>query len=241
MSFHTNADSPGYRDDELFVFDATIQCHEIVNGFHEDSIDIGTETAKTLSTTKPTFTQKGPFLNIVRCKTIENMINKKSFKNHVIHTDRKQLNTRNTQVSAGQYTNEVQTEGVLSPHRTSSYPNELFRCFECCRDFKTKTGLDQHIRSSAIHNGVLRIRVYMCEICKKVFKFKDNCRFHMFTHTKERPHACDLCHRRYTRKEYLRVHRRIHTGEKPYYCNFCGTAFHCRQSYVNHRRKHSIF
>lgn len=53
----------------------------------------------------------------------------------------------------------------------------------------------------------------------------------------ERRFVCDVCGRSYKRRDNLSQHQRSHTGERPYVCPRCGSAFSQRWALHYHRLK----
>lgn len=53
----------------------------------------------------------------------------------------------------------------------------------------------------------------------------------------ERRFVCDVCGRSYKRRDNLSQHQRSHTGERPYVCSQCGSSFSQRWALHYHRLK----
>ena len=64
---------------------------------------------------------------------------------------------------------------------------------------------------------------YNCNMCEKVFKTKQNLKYHIETTHTEISHKCDQCLSTFTHRMCLKEHMKIHTGEKLYPCEVRAT------------------
>lgn len=72
-----------------------------------------------------------------------------------------------------------------------------------------------------------QFKVFTCQFCNKIFKFRHSLVAHVRTHTKEKPFKCPHCDYASAIKANLNVHLRKHTGDK-FSCKHC--SFTCISS-----------
>ncbi|XP_011603794.1 zinc finger protein ZFAT isoform X1 [Takifugu rubripes] len=76
--------------------------------------------------------------------------------------------------------------------------------------------IQQHA-TNFIHS---QLKIFACEFCNKIFKFRHSLVAHLRTHTQEKPFQCPHCDYASGIKANLNVHLRKHTGEK-FSCQHC--------------------
>uniref|UniRef100_A0A1B0D2G9 C2H2-type domain-containing protein n=1 Tax=Phlebotomus papatasi TaxID=29031 RepID=A0A1B0D2G9_PHLPP len=64
-----------------------------------------------------------------------------------------------------------------------------------------------------------------CDECQREFNSRNALRYHVLSHTGQRPHQCDVCGKSFYSSSALKVHKRLHTGVRPYSCKHCGRMF----------------
>ena len=108
----------------------------------------------------------------------------------------------------------------------------LIRCRICLQDFSSPTILKAHKVKEHY-----KTRTYECEICGVVKQMKSHMKYHMTSHTGEKPYACNYCDRTFRSQSAKCSHERVHTGEKPFVCSICGRGF-INSSNCNSHKKH---
>lgn len=94
-----------------------------------------------------------------------------------------------------------------------------FKCKLCESSFVRQSLLDIH------HNRAhLDIKEYICSICGRGFKTKDQLKSHTNSHTGEKPFKCTFngCEKSFRSRSNRENHMLTHTGEKRYQCSVSG-------------------
>ena len=81
---------------------------------------------------------------------------------------------------------------------------------------------------------------FLCEYCKKGFKFLSDLIRHERGHTGEKPYKCGHCETQFTRLTSLIRHQKVHTGEQEAYeCETCKKTFTRLFSLIRHQTVHT--
>ncbi|CAL1612178.1 unnamed protein product [Knipowitschia caucasica] len=131
------------------------------------------------------------------------------------------------------------TEGETADAQESpqSPPQEKSTCEVCPDPGAVLTGR----KAAEVGKGILeysiqqrdasslqnQLKVFTCEFCNKIFKFRHSLVAHLRTHTQEKPFKCPHCNYASAIKANLNVHIRKHTGDR-FQCEHC--SFNCISS-----------
>lgn len=80
---------------------------------------------------------------------------------------------------------------------------------------------------------------YKCPICEKPYIAREM-KFHVYSHTDEKPFICDQCHMGFTHPRYLTYHKKKHNSVKDKICQFCNASFSLTKSLKRHLQTHTI-
>ncbi|XP_055624727.1 transcription factor grauzone-like [Toxorhynchites rutilus septentrionalis] len=136
-------------------------------------------------------------------------------------------------------------------------------CDTCGQEFRTKLGMERHIKQ---HMGINTIERVQCHICSKWVNGKPNLKIHVKTvHSEEnqtvtcnvcnqiypnsralsrhksRVHVeekfeCEFCGKKFKRSIFLKEHRASHTGESLYFCDVCGMTTNSNANLYSHKK-----
>ena len=117
--------------------------------------------------------------------------------------------------------------------------SDEYNFLSCCACSGTliavKTEADSNDIAEHPHDD--NLRPYLCTVCDKRYRTKDQLSRHWNIHTgKYKCTECGLCAQG---TAALKIHSRIHSGEKPYECRVCSRRFTAARTLVKHSRTHS--
>nr|XP_057939523.1 zinc finger protein ZFAT-like isoform X2 [Doryrhamphus excisus] len=128
--------------------------------------------------------------------------------------------TLSTQASQGDPTDVVSQSQPTACDEDPKADQEL----SCSSDKTTpppgKGFQEYSIKQDAPNLLQSQLKVFACEFCNKIFKFRHSLISHLRTHTQEKPFKCPHCDYASAIKANLNVHLRKHTGEK-FSCQQC--------------------
>lgn len=110
--------------------------------------------------------------------------------------------------------------------------DDRIKCKACDKLFTMKHTLNTHMK--VFHKMGLRIQ---CEFCDYVGHTPGSMKKHLLKHNPLNL-KCEYCSKVFKRKNNLRFHERIHTGDKRKVCSQCGQKFVQKASLNYHMAKH---
>ena len=122
----------------------------------------------------------------------------------------------------------------LMLHLPKHSDDKPFKCKQCPAAFKWKHALKNH---AVLHTGK---KEHLCDICGYATAHKGQLKGHRLIHTGETLH-CPMpgCKFQATKSQNLKYHMLTHTKEKPHQCEVCGQAFSLAKNMRRHRLLHS--
>ncbi|XP_064254008.1 zinc finger protein ZFAT isoform X6 [Passer domesticus] len=111
-------------------------------------------------------------------------------------------------LEASPHESEPKTPDTTDPSQRKGYQEYAIQ----------QTPYEQAMKTSRL--GPTQLKIFTCEYCNKVFKFKHSLQAHLRIHTNEKPYKCSYCSYASAIKANLNVHLRKHTGEK-FSCDYC--------------------
>lgn len=106
---------------------------------------------------------------------------------------------------------------ALKAHMTVHKDSKDYLCDICGFSTAHKTQLKAH---HLIHTG----NTFKCSEpgCEYQSTKRSNLKFHMMTHSREKPHQCELCGQSFSLVKNMKRHMLLHTSNRPFKCDRCG-------------------
>ena len=116
------------------------------------------------------------------------------------------------------------------------------RCKECNKVFSLKSYYQKHYITTHLKyedKDTFPGKAFSCPICNKLFACGWKLKWHVRTHTGDKPEICHVCGKRFSYKGNLESHIKIHTDDKPFVCDTCGKRFIHRKELRKHVESHN--
>nr|XP_053635875.1 zinc finger and BTB domain-containing protein 41-like isoform X1 [Cherax quadricarinatus] len=110
----------------------------------------------------------------------------------------------------------------LASHQKTHSRDTSYKCKVCDKAFVSKYTLVDHVRR--IHEEVGCGRDKVCKECGRTFFTNSELKYHIKTHTGERPYRCDICGETYLSSSSLRYHMQKHSNVM-FVCQDCQAKF----------------
>ncbi|XP_014767586.1 zinc finger protein 184 [Octopus bimaculoides] len=139
---------------------------------------------------------------------------------------------------------KFKTKTQLNLHAPKHSEDKPFVCPKCFAGFKWKHALKSHM---VVHSNT---KDHLCDVCGfatahksqlkahhlihtgETFKCtvqgcifqalkRQNLKYHMLTHTHEKPHVCRVCNQSFSLIKNMKRHMLLHSNDRPYKCDHC--------------------
>lgn len=111
---------------------------------------------------------------------------------------------------------------ALASHLNTHTRESSLKCKICDKTFVTKYTLLDHVRR--IHDEIGSGRDKICKQCGRSFFTNAELKYHLKTHTGERPYRCEMCGETYLSSSTLRYHMQKHSNVM-FVCQDCQAKF----------------
>ncbi|XP_012945157.1 zinc finger protein 585A [Aplysia californica] len=145
---------------------------------------------------------------------------------------------------------------LLKAHQTEQghVADKPFICEVCGSAYSRISELNRHhfvvhVKNKDKKKTVKKTREegsFPCELCGKVFRFKNRLQYHVGLHTGEKSYECEICHKTFCYSSSLSYHKRKHRETKVrekekvrMTCEYCHKVFSSKQVLDSHIKYHT--
>lgn len=150
-----------------------------------------------------------------------------------VDADHSDVTTSRTPFVCSSCPAQFRTRTQLVAHLPKHSPTRPFICARCGASFKWRNALHDH---AATHTSR---KEHLCDICGYATAHRSQLRSHRLVHTGGTMRCtwqgCDF---RATRMQNLKYHVLTHTQEKPHQCDVCGQSFSLAKNLKRHMMSH---
>lgn len=150
-----------------------------------------------------------------------------------VDTDHADIKTNNMPFVCSSCPSRFRTRTQLVAHLPKHSSTRPFICARCGASFKWRNTLHDH---AATHTSR---KEHLCDICGYATAHRSQLRSHRLVHTGG-TFCCSWqgCDFRATRMQNLKYHLLTHTQEKPHQCDVCGQSFSLAKNLKRHMLSH---
>lgn len=139
---------------------------------------------------------------------------------------------------------KFKSKNQLKTHLPKHSEDKPYVCDVCGNGFKWKHALKNHMIThsnrkdhlcdicgfSTAHKSQLKAHhlihsgeTFKCTVlgCSFQATKRQNLKYHMLTHTHEKPHQCEICGQSFSLSKNMKRHMLLHTNMRPYQCEHC--------------------
>lgn len=103
-----------------------------------------------------------------------------------------------------------------------------------------KKNTEKVVEDSVVREKGMARKLYICEICGKIYNARSSFSNHMTQHRGNKRHNCTYCGESFSYKHTLFSHQvRIHGAESRWICHFCGKVYTSKHSLESHENTHT--
>jgi len=150
-----------------------------------------------------------------------------------VDADHSDVKTSGTPFLCSSCPARFRTRAQLVAHLPKHSSTRPFICAKCGASFKWRNALHDHATTHTSH------KEHLCDICGYATAHRSQLRSHRLVHTGGTM-SCSWqgCDFRATRMQNLKYHLLTHTQEKPHQCDVCGQSFSLAKNLKRHMMSH---